>query len=86
MPIGKQYEERSTEISIKRAEMRKIVLFMEKIAQARFPIGITRMNIRKRGTTGDSWDVSMTVSAYHRKEEAKKPPAKDEADEGSGEE
>ncbi len=84
VPIGKLYEERSTEISIKRAEMRKIVLFMEKIAQARFPISITKMNIRKRGTTGDSWDVAMTVSAYHRKEEAKKAAQKEEptGDEG----
>ncbi len=81
VPIGKLYEERSTEISIKRTEMRKIVLFMEKIAQAQFPISITRMNIRKRGTSQDSWDVSMTVSAYHRKAEEKKAKAPEEKEE-----
>ena len=78
VPIGKQYEERATEISIKRTDMRKIVLFMEKIAQANFPISITQMNIRKRGTAEDSWDVSMTVSAYFRKAEPKKTSSEDE--------
>jgi hypothetical protein len=66
VPHGKEYEERQTEISIKKVEMRKLVLFMEKIAQASFPVSITRMNLRKRGTEPDSWDVAMTISAYHR--------------------
>lgn len=66
LPHGKEYEERQTEISIKRVSMRKLVLFMEKIAQASFPVSITRFSLRKRGTEPDSWDVSMTVSAYHR--------------------
>lgn len=67
VPIGKEYEERATEISIKRSEMRKIVLFMEKIAQAPYPISVTRLNIRRRSGSEDAWDVGMTVSAYHRK-------------------
>jgi hypothetical protein len=66
VPIGKEYEERSTEISFKKTKMRAIVQFMEKIAQASFPISITRLSVRKRGTEPDAWDVSMTVSAYHR--------------------
>jgi hypothetical protein len=66
VPHGKEYEERATEISIKRVGMRNLVLFMEKIAQASFPVSITRLNLRKRGTEPDSWDVSMTLSAYHR--------------------
>ncbi len=66
VPNGKEYEERSTEISFKKTKMKAVVQFMEKIAQASFPISITRLSVRKRGTEADSWDVAMTVSAYHR--------------------
>jgi type II secretory pathway component PulM len=65
-PIGKTYEERSTDISLKKIGMRKLILFMEKIAQAHFPVSISKFTVRKRATEGDSWDVNMTVSAYHR--------------------
>ncbi|HEX2730809.1 MAG TPA: hypothetical protein VHM70_04360 [Polyangiaceae bacterium] len=66
VPHGKEYEERATEISIKKVGMRNLVLFLEKIAQAPFPVSISRLNIRKRSTEPDSWDVGMTVSAYVR--------------------
>lgn len=78
VPIGKEYEERATEISIKKTGMKKLVLFMEKIAQAPFPVSITRLNVRKRGSDPDSWDVSMTVSSYHRIATEKKSASKSE--------
>lgn len=80
VPIGKEYEERATEISLKKVEMRKLVLFLEKIAQASFPTSVSRINIRKRATTKDEWDVSMTVSAYHRIAAAPKAAAAKAAD------
>lgn len=83
VPHGKEYEERATEISLKKVGMRKLVLFMEKVAQAPFPLSITRLSIRKRGAEADSWDVQMTLSAYHRtvidKPEKPKAAATDKA-------
>ncbi len=72
VPHGKTYEERATDISMKRVPMRPLVLFMEEIARASFPVSITKLTIRQRGAETDSWDVSMTVSAFHRIE-PKKP-------------
>jgi type II secretory pathway component PulM len=73
VPIGKDYEEHATEISLKKVPMRKLVLFLEKIAQASFPTSVSRINIRKRASAEDEWDVSMTVAAYHRVATAQKP-------------
>lgn len=80
VPIGKEYEERSTEIRIKQTGMRNLVLFMEKIAQAHFPVSITKMSVRKRGTEEDAWDVSMTVSSYVRIAPKNAEAADDEGD------
>lgn len=77
VPVGKTYEEHATEISLKKVSMRNLVLFLEKIAQASFPVSVTKVNIRKRATEEDEWDVSMTVSSYHRIATAAKTGAKD---------
>lgn len=87
VPVGKSYEEHATEISLKKVSMRNLVLFLEKIAQASFPVSVTKINIRKRATESDEWDVSMTVSAYHRVATPAKPtPAKAGSDEAPPEE
>ena len=71
MPIGKKYEERSTEINLKKVGMRNLILFMEKVAKLPHPISITKFTLRKRGTEDDSWDAGMTISSYHRIASAK---------------
>lgn len=86
VPIGKSYEEHATEISLKKVSMRNLVLFFEKIAQASFPVSVTKVNIRKRATEGDEWDVSMTVSAYHRLATPTKVPTATKAEEPAPEE
>lgn len=78
VPQGKAYEERATEIRISKVKMRPLMLFMEKIAQSRYPISVNKLNIRKRGAEADLWDASMTVSAYHR---VAKAPSKTDAKE-----
>jgi len=72
VPHGKSYEERSTKIVLRKVGMLSLVTFMEKIAQSGHPVSINRLNIRKRGTEPDSYDVEMIVSAYDRKAEEKK--------------
>lgn len=84
VPHGKKYEERSTKLMLRRVGMLNLVKFMESVEQSGHPITIERLNIRKRGTEVDSYDVEMIVSAYDRKEEEKKPK-KGSDDEGGTE-
>lgn len=74
VPHGKKYEERSTKIVLRRLGMLNLVKFMERVEQAGHPVSISRLNIRKRGTELDSYDVEMVVSAFDRKPEANAEP------------
>jgi len=74
VPHGKKYDERSTKIVLRRVSMLNLVNFMERIAQSPHPITMSRLDIRKRGTEVDSYDVELIVSAWDRKGD--KTPAK----------
>ena len=63
---GKRYEERPTAISFRKVGLLELVKFMERVSGGGEPIGITKLNVRKRGPEANSYDVQMTVSAYHR--------------------
>ncbi|MET0413827.1 MAG: hypothetical protein ABW217_21135, partial [Polyangiaceae bacterium] len=65
-PHGKKYEERATAISLKKVGLVGLVKFMERVSAGTYPIAITALNVRKRGIEPDSYDVEMTVSAFHR--------------------
>lgn len=68
---GKRYEERSTKIELQKVGMKNLVLFLEGIETSGFPVRVSGMDLRKRATEQDSWDVSLIVSAYDRKETEK---------------
>jgi general secretion pathway protein M len=70
VPHGKRYEEKSTKIVLRRVGMLNLVKFMEKVEQSGHPVSLSTLNIRKRGTELDSYDVEMVVSAFERKTEA----------------
>jgi general secretion pathway protein M len=72
VPHGKKYEERATKIVLHKVGMLSLVKFMEKVAQSGHPVAVTRLDIRKRATEPDSYDVEMIVSAYDRKPDEKK--------------
>lgn len=72
VPHGKRYEERSTKIVLRKVGMLNLVKFMEGIETSGHPVSISRLDIRKRGTETDSYDVEMIVSAYDRKAETRK--------------
>jgi general secretion pathway protein M len=72
VPHGKRYEERSTKIVLRKVGMLNLAKFLERIEQSGHPVAIARLNIRKRGTEPDSYDVDMVVSAFDRKAEPKK--------------
>jgi hypothetical protein len=63
---GKRYEERSTSISFRKVGLLALVKFMERVTGGSEPISVTKLNVRKRGGEPDSYDVALTVSAYHR--------------------
>jgi general secretion pathway protein M len=76
VPHGaKRYEERSTKIELQKVGMKNLSLFLEGIETSGFPVRVSGIDIRKRATEPDSWDVSLIVSAYDRKETEKSKPA-----------
>lgn len=76
MPHGKKFEERQTVVRLRKSGMLPIAKFLEKIEQSGQPVAVTRLNIRKRSGEADSFDVEVGVSAFDRKEAAKKDAQK----------
>jgi general secretion pathway protein M len=77
VPHGKKFTERMTKVALRKTGMLKLVRFMEKIEQSGHPVSISQLNIRKRGSEQDSYDVEMVVSAFDRKEVKEDKPAAD---------
>jgi general secretion pathway protein M len=86
VPHGKRYEERTTKIVLRKVGMLNLANFMERIEQSGHPVSILRLNIRKRGTEPDSYDVDMIVSAFDRKSEPKPEKATDQGEAANEEE
>jgi general secretion pathway protein M len=84
VPRGnKRFEERSTKIELQKVGMKNLATFLEGIETSGFPVRVSALNIRRR-TEPDSWDVSVTVSAFERKEPDKAKPAGSADPEGAG--
>ena len=97
VPHGKRFTERSTKITLRDVGMLKIAELMQDLAQSGYPVSISRINIRKKATPPDVYNVQLTVSAYDRKadekpeaaaadEDAAKAAPEDGADEEPAEE
>jgi general secretion pathway protein M len=88
VPHGKRYEERAIRLQLRRVALGNLARFLEKIEQAGHPIVLSKLNIRKRLTEPDSYDVELIVSAYDRKElpksEGSTDTGKGDADGASG--
>jgi general secretion pathway protein M len=85
VPHGKRYEEKATQVSLRKVGMYKLARFMESIEQSGHPVSITQLKIRKRGVEPDSFDVDMAVSAFERKpEKVQVKPAAEPADTTEG--
>ncbi|HKY35994.1 MAG TPA: hypothetical protein VJN18_08650 [Polyangiaceae bacterium] len=77
VPHGKRFTERSTKITLRRVGMFKLVKLLERIETSGHPVALSSLNIHKRGSEPDSFDVDMVVSAFDRKApEPKKAEAK----------
>ena len=60
--------ERAVELSLREVGLRSLTRFMEEVEgnKTRFPIAITKLEIRKRRRTQDAYDVKMIISTYER--------------------
>ncbi len=63
---GNEWIVHAVEVSIRNMGLEKLTKFMEEVEANRrkFPIAITKLEIRKRKHTPDSFDVKMTISTY----------------------
>jgi len=72
---NKRFEERSTKIELQKVGMKNLALFLEGIETSGYPVRVSALDLRKRGSEQDSWDVSLTISAFDRKEAEKTKPS-----------
>lgn len=88
IPRGKRHTERVTVVKMRKIGLLALVKTLEKLVGAGYPVAITRLDIKKRTTAPDTFDVELGVSAYDRKqaEAPKKPDTEDEDDEEDDEE
>ncbi len=85
VPHGKRYSERSTKITLRKVGMLKLIHLMERIETSGHPVTLSSLNIRKRASEPDSFDVDMVVSAFDRKaSEPKKADGKPAASSEAG--
>jgi general secretion pathway protein M len=80
VPHGKRFTERSTKITLRDVGMLKLAEFMQGVAQSGFPVSISRINIRKKASPPDSYNIQLVVSAYDRKAAEEKPEAAEGAE------
>lgn len=71
VPHGKRVDERSVRMTVRRTGLGNLARLFEKVAQAGHPIVVSKLNIRKRMSEPDSFDVDVVFSAYDRKDVAK---------------
>ncbi len=66
------WQEHAMELSMREIGLASLTKFMEEVERNRrkFPIAITRIEIRKRKRTQDSYDVKMVITTYERSAEA----------------
>jgi hypothetical protein len=71
---GETWVEHAAELSIREVGLESLTKFMEEVEGngRKFPIAITKLEVRKRKRTEDSFDVKMTISTY---EKVEKEPA-----------
>jgi hypothetical protein len=71
LPHGKRFDERSTRLQMRKVDLASFARFMEGVERSQFPIIFSRLDIRKRLSESDSYDVEIIASAYDRKEVSK---------------
>lgn len=67
---GTRWIEHAVELSIREVGLLALTKFMEEVEshKSRFPVAITKLDIRKRRRVPDSFDVTMNISTYEMTE------------------
>jgi general secretion pathway protein M len=73
IPHGKKYVERITVSKMRKTGLRGLAKTLERIARSGYPVSITRLGIKPRVGEPDSYDVELSVSAFEKKSDKKKP-------------
>jgi len=76
--VGILFGGRSGEHEVSLLSAASVLNAIDKSKYEVVPIGITKLNVRKRGVEPDSYDVQMTVAAYHRIQTKPEKPEKPE--------
>ncbi|HTM44489.1 MAG TPA: hypothetical protein VL137_06010 [Polyangiaceae bacterium] len=71
VPYGKKFEEQSVDLTLKKVGLVNLSKFLEGVVKGGYPISVSKLNIRGRGATPDSYDVTTTVSAYRHLADSK---------------
>lgn len=85
VPHGKRFDERSQRLQLRKVGLANLAKFMESVERSQYPIVFSRLDIRKRLSEMDSYDVEIIASAYDRKEPPKTEGSAKEAG-GNGQE
>jgi general secretion pathway protein M len=83
-PHGKRYEERAIRVQLRKVGLANLSKFLEKIETSGYPVVVSKLNIHKRISEPDSYDVELIVSAYDRKELPKGEAAAEAGKKGDG--
>lgn len=71
VPHGKRFDERSQRLQLRKVGLANLAKFMESVERSQYPIVFSRLDVRKRLSEMDSYDVEIIASAYDRKEAPK---------------
>jgi hypothetical protein len=66
--VGGQWTEHSIELSMREIGIENLTKFMEEVEgnRRKFPIAITKLEIRARKRTDDSYDIKMVVATFEQ--------------------
>jgi hypothetical protein len=70
--VGKRFVERHHVMHVRKAGMRPVAMFLERVAKSPHPLSVSRLLIARRGSEPDAYDVEFGVSAYDRSEAPEK--------------
>ena len=76
----KGYSERSTVVKLRKIGLRPLVKMLEKIERSGHPLTVSKLTIKKRPSTPDTYDVDLVVTAFDKD----KSGSKDAAGKGKG--
>jgi hypothetical protein len=69
IPRGKLYTERATKLTAQKIGLKALSTFLEQIETSGYPVAVTQLDLGRR-IEPDSYQVTMTISAYDRVEPA----------------